>query len=110
MIHPHVDMLDVFAKLEPERYPKAGTPNADVHLGVVSAKGGPTRWMDLGEPHGQLVARINWLPDSSAVAGQRLNRGQNRLQLGAPKCRTGGTQARPTETAAPASPPSLHLP
>ena len=78
-----------FEEAEPERYPKAGTPNADVHLGVVSAKGGATRWMDLGEPHGQLVARVNWLPASSAVAVQRLNRVQNRLDLVAANMRTG---------------------
>ncbi len=40
MMHPHVDMLGLYAKLEPQRFPKAGTPNADVRLGVVAAKGG----------------------------------------------------------------------
>lgn len=81
MIHPHVDMLGVFARPEPQRYPKAGTPNPEVHVGVVAANGGATRWMDMGGARDQLIARVNWLPDSSAVAVQRLNRVQTRLDL-----------------------------
>jgi len=43
-------LLSDRARLEPEYYPKAGDPNADVRVGVVAAAGGPTRWMDFGEP------------------------------------------------------------
>ncbi|MCX6637279.1 MAG: S9 family peptidase [Acidobacteria bacterium] len=80
-IYPHADLTGVGAIFEPERYPKAGTPNADVRLGVVAATGGAARWMDLGEPRDQLLARVAWLPDSSALALQRTNRVQNRLDL-----------------------------
>ena len=81
-IYPHADLTGVRAIFEPERYPQAGTPNADVRLGVVAAAtGGAPRWMDLGEPRDRLLARVAWLPDSSALAVQRTNRVQNRLDL-----------------------------
>src|SRR2546428_626973 len=61
-VFPQVDLLNPRARLEPERYPKAGDPNADVRAGVVPAAGGPTQWMDLGETRGFLLARVDWLP------------------------------------------------
>jgi dipeptidyl-peptidase-4 len=80
-VFPQVDLLSAPARLEPERYPKAGDPNADVRAGVVLAAGGPTRWMDLGETRGFLLARVDWLPGGQGLAVQRLNRIQNRLDL-----------------------------
>ncbi len=62
-------------------YPQAGTPNATVHVGVVSAGGGNTRWMDLGDSRDALIARVHWTPDSSKLAVQRFNRVQNQLDL-----------------------------
>lgn len=86
---PQVDLLSWRALAEPERFPQPGTPNADVRLGVVAVEGGPTRWMDIGEARDHLLARVNWAPDSRAVAYQRLNRVQNRLDLGLADVRTG---------------------
>ena len=63
-VFPQVDLLGTRAKLEPELFPQPGTPNADVRLGVVSAEGGATRWMDLGETRDRLLARVYWSPDS----------------------------------------------
>jgi dipeptidyl-peptidase-4 len=80
-LYPHADFLPLRPVYEPQRYPKAGDPNADVRLGVVSATGGDTKWMDLGETRDALLARVRWLPDSSGLLVQRLNRVQNRLDL-----------------------------
>ncbi len=80
-IYPQVSLLSTHAQLEPERYPKPGDPNAEVRVGVVSAAGGETTWMDLGEPRGHLLARFAWLPGSEAVAVERMNRVQNQLDL-----------------------------
>jgi len=80
-IYAHIDHLPVEAVSEPERYPKAGTPNADVHIGVVDAAGGETRWLDLGETRLYLFPRVNWTPDSTKLAVHRLTRVQNRLQV-----------------------------
>jgi len=80
-IYPQADILKLRATLEPERYPQPGDPNAEARVGIVPVEGGETRWMDLGEPRGYLTARVAWLPDSKAVAVERLNRIQNRLDL-----------------------------
>jgi dipeptidyl-peptidase-4 len=74
---------------EPQRYPKAGTPNADVRVGVVPAAGGETRWMDFGETRDFLIARVHWTPDSRSVAVHRLNRVQDRLDILAADASTG---------------------
>lgn len=79
--YPHADLLGRRAVSEPQRYPQAGTPNALVKLGVVSAEGGKTVWMKAGDSPDLLLARVKWLPDSSAVALEQLNRVQNRLDL-----------------------------
>ena len=78
---PQVDALALHARFEPERYPHAGDPNADVRVGIVPAAGGQVRWMDLGEPRDNLLARLVWLPDSRGVAVEKLTRIQNRLDL-----------------------------
>jgi dipeptidyl-peptidase-4 len=94
---PQVDLLSWRALTEPERFPQPGTPNADVRLGVVAAEGGPTRWIDIGETHDHLLARVDWAPDSREVAFQRLNRIQNRLDLGLADVRTGVSRVLLTE-------------
>jgi dipeptidyl-peptidase-4 len=81
-IVPHEDVLGVRARYEPERYPQAGENNADVHLGVVPAAGGATRWLEVGDTRNTyLIARAGWMPDSRSVYVVRLNRVQNRLEL-----------------------------
>lgn len=80
-IYPHIDHLPVAAVAEPQRYPKAGTPNADVRCGVVPASGGRTRWMDFGEIRDHLLTHIYWTPDSRRLIAHRLNRVQNHLWL-----------------------------
>ncbi len=81
LIYPQVALTGLRGTLEPERYPQAGTANADVHIGVVAAAGGTTRWMDLGETRGYLIARVHWTPDSSKLAIERFTRVQNQLDL-----------------------------
>ena len=80
-VFPQVSLVPTHPVLEPERYPKAGDPNAEVRLGVVPVKGGATRWMDLGEPRGFLLARVVWAPNSREILAERLNRVQNKLDL-----------------------------
>jgi dipeptidyl-peptidase-4 len=80
-VYPQVSLLSARGVLEPERYPKAGDPNAEVRVGIVSVTGGETKWMDFGEPRGALLARVVWSPSSRAVMAERLNRVQNKLDL-----------------------------
>lgn len=79
--YPHMDHLPVAPVGEPQRYPKAGTPNADVRVGVVSASGGMTKWLEFGETRDHLTARVAWTPKSDAVTVHRLNRVQNKLEI-----------------------------
>ncbi len=90
-IFPQVSLLNVRGKLEPERYPQPGDPNPDVRIGVVAAEGGATRWLDLGDTRERLLARVEWLPSSAAVAVERLNRVQNRLDLLVADARSGAS-------------------
>jgi dipeptidyl-peptidase-4 len=65
---------------EDHHYPFAGADNAKVRLGVVSAKGGATKWMDLTIPENGYLARVQWMPDGSLTA-QVQNREQSELTL-----------------------------
>ncbi len=80
-LFPQVSLLNHHGILEPERFPQPGDPNADVRIGVVSATGGETRWMNFGEPRGNLIARVAWLPSSREVAVEKLPRVQNKLDV-----------------------------
>ena len=58
-------------------YPKAGTTNSAVRIGVVSVDGGATRWMRTpGAPRDGYLASLDWI-DATHVSMQRLNRLQN---------------------------------
>ncbi|MEE4116132.1 MAG: S9 family peptidase [Marinilabiliaceae bacterium] len=62
----------------PLPYPKAGTLNSAVKVGVVSADGGETRWFDVpGDPRNNYLARMEFIPNSNEVMIQQLNRKQN---------------------------------
>ena len=70
-------------------YPKAGTTNSRVTIGVVAAGGGPVRWMDVvGDSVLSYIARMEWV-DSTSVLVQHLNRKQNANELWVGDARTG---------------------
>lgn len=57
-------------------YPKPGTPNSAVRIGVVPVTGGVTTWMKTpGDPHNSYLASLEWV-DPGHVAMQQLNRQQ----------------------------------
>ena len=58
-------------------YPKAGTSNSAVRIGVVGEGGGETRWLKTpGDPRNSYLARMDWV-DNATVAIEQLNRQQN---------------------------------
>lgn len=91
-VYPHTDLLGERAITEPQRYPQAGTPNADIKVGVVAAEGGTTRWMQVGPTTNTLLARFAWLPDSSEFAVERFTRLQDKLDLLFCNVATGATR------------------
>lgn len=80
-VYPQADLIGERAFAEPQRYPQTGTPNARVKLGVIDIASGTLKWMNVGDTADALLARVIWLPDSSQVAVERLNRVQNQLDL-----------------------------
>ncbi len=68
----------VYSKPIPFPYPKVGTINSAVKVGVVSAKGGESKWFNIpGDPRNNYLARMDFIPNSSEVMIQQLNRLQN---------------------------------
>ncbi len=68
----------IYSKPIPLPYPKVGTANSEVKVGVVSATGGQTKWFEVpGDPRNNYIARMDYIPDSEEVMIQQLNRLQN---------------------------------
>lgn len=76
-----MDQMTLYPELIPARYPKAGTANSEVRLGVVDVVTGATVWIDEGPDMGETyIARMDFLgPDE--IWFQRLNRHQNKMEL-----------------------------
>jgi len=68
-------------KITRQRYPKAGSKNPMVRVGIIEIESGKVTWAELGESHPEYVVRVTWLPHSRTVGIQTLNRKQNRLEL-----------------------------
>ncbi|MCB0275476.1 MAG: DPP IV N-terminal domain-containing protein, partial [Calditrichaeota bacterium] len=80
-----------------QRYPKAGTENPTVHVGVVNASGeGEATWLELGDY--EYIARVKWLPGDQKVGVQVLNRPQTELTLFLADPRTGKSEKIMTES------------
>jgi dipeptidyl-peptidase-4 len=61
----------------PVQYPKAGTPNSSVRVGVVSADGGATTWIDPGgDPRNTYLPWMEWAGPNELLV-QHMNRLQN---------------------------------
>jgi dipeptidyl-peptidase-4 len=58
-------------------YPKAGTKNSAVRVGVVSADGGAPRWMQIpGDPRENYIFHVGWLESGGGLVIGQLNRRQ----------------------------------
>lgn len=80
------------------QYPKAGEANSAARVGIVSASGGPTRWLEIeGDPRNHYIARMDWAAGSDEVLLQRLNRLQNTNQVMVGDARSGKVRTILTE-------------
>jgi dipeptidyl-peptidase 4 len=81
-----IDNIDsIYSRPVPLPYPKVGTTNSAVKIGVVAATGGETKWFDVpGDPRNHYLVRMEVVPGASQVIFQQLNRLQNtnRVWLG----------------------------
>ncbi|MFH5833319.1 S9 family peptidase [Halalkalibaculum sp. DA384] len=72
----------VYSQPIPLPYPKVGTTNPAVKIGVVAADGGQPRWFDIpGDPRNNYLARMDFVPNTNQVMIQQLNRLQNRNRV-----------------------------
>lgn len=83
-----------------QRYPLAGTPNADVSLWVMAPDGSARVAVDLGPDKDIYLARVDWAPDGKTLYAQRENRAQTVLDMLAVDPATGKATVLFTETAA----------
>ena len=71
------DTAELYPRTITFAYPKPGTRNSTVRVGVVAAGGGATTWMkERADLRDTYIASLDWI-DASTVAMQQLNRLQN---------------------------------
>ncbi|HEX4022650.1 MAG TPA: S9 family peptidase [Acidobacteriaceae bacterium] len=76
------DTAEEYPTLKQYPYPQVGTTNSAVRVGVVSAEGGPTRWMNVpGDPREHYIARMDWAGNSNQLVLEVLNRLQNQNKV-----------------------------
>lgn len=79
-------------------YPKAGSPNAKVRLGLVARGGGPTRWVKWDAAKYPYLARVTWEQAAAPLTLLVQNREQTEQCLLAVNLATGATTELLKET------------
>ncbi|MEN8221897.1 MAG: S9 family peptidase [Acidobacteriota bacterium] len=70
---------DLYSKVIPIQYPKAGETNSSCRIGYVKSSGGTIKWIKFkGDPRMHYLARMDWADSPDEIIIQRLNRPQNR--------------------------------
>ena len=78
-------------------YPKTGTQNAAVRVGVIPASGGEIRWLETpGDPRNNYIVSVDW-SGPNEIYLQHFNRLQNTLQVLIADARTGKSRSILTE-------------
>ncbi|HKS30554.1 MAG TPA: S9 family peptidase [Pyrinomonadaceae bacterium] len=85
-------------RLIKQRYPKAGTPNPRVRVGIAEVGRGTTTWVNINDRPFEYVLRVKWLPDARRVSVQTLTRDQHESGLYFASRETGATKRILTET------------
>lgn len=80
-----------------QRYPKAGSANALVKIGVADIASAKVTWMDLGKEDDIYIPRIKFTADPATLSIQRLDRLQHKLELLYANTSTGDTKTILTE-------------
>ena len=79
-------------------YPRAGTKNAKVRLGIISAAGGETRWVDWDREKYPYLTRVVWKEAEAPLCILVQNRVQQEELLLAVELKTGATRQLLRET------------
>lgn len=70
-----------YAKLIEQRHSKTGTANPVVRVGVIELSDGKKTWLGLSQDSYEYIIRVKWLPDSTKLSVQTMNRNQDQLDL-----------------------------
>jgi dipeptidyl-peptidase-4 len=86
-----VDHIAYHPDVEVWSYPKAGDPNPEVRLGIISSAGGEVTWVDFKAyaTSELLIVNVEWTPDNESVVFQVQNREQTWLDLNLANARSG---------------------
>jgi dipeptidyl-peptidase-4 len=80
-------------------YPKVGTRNPAARIGILNLESQQTQWLAIpGDSRDHYLARMQWIPQTSELLIQQLNRLQNRLTIYKAATSRGTVQALYTET------------
>ena len=72
----------LYPRITNVKYPKVGEKNAACRVGVVSAGGGETRWIDVpGDPRDNYIAYLEWAGNSHELVLQQFNRRQDTVRV-----------------------------
>jgi dipeptidyl-peptidase-4 len=93
-----LDHRSTYAKLITQRHPKTGTANPIIRVGIIDIVDNKTTWVELDPSSYEYIIRAKWLPDSTKLSVQSMNRNQDRLDLHIADRTTGKTTLILTET------------
>jgi dipeptidyl-peptidase-4 len=80
-VYPITDFIPLHPTIDQQRYPQPGDPNPAVRVGVVSASGGPTKWIQLPFSLGNdMIPRFGWV-DAKTLWIEVLRRDQKSRSL-----------------------------
>lgn len=73
---------NLYPRVIPIPYPKTGTTNPSAKVGVVSANGGETIWMNVpGDSRDNYIVDLDYISNTGEIVIQQMNRLQNQLTV-----------------------------
>jgi dipeptidyl-peptidase-4 len=96
--YPITDWIPTHATIDNQRYAQPGDPNPAVRVGIVSTKGGKTKFIDVPfSPNNDYIPRFGWV-DANTVYIEVLTRDQQHLNLYFADAKSGKTRVVYTDT------------
>ncbi len=90
--YPITDYIPTHPTIDNQRYPQPGDPNPNVRVGIASAKGGKTRFIEVPfSANNDYIPRFGWV-DSDTVFIEVLTRSHQHLSIYFADARTGKTR------------------
>jgi dipeptidyl-peptidase 4 len=96
--YPITDWIPTHATIDNQRYPQPGDPNPAVRVGIVSTKGGKTKFIEVPfSPNNDYIPRFGWV-DANTIYLEVLTRDQQHLNLYFADIHSGKTRLVYTDT------------